>query len=117
MRLPSTIRLTELGIDLPTAKAVRRALEEAFAESDVQPSARIDNALNAADDILQKAGKSHGVEYIAHSDDSMHEVWGIDYLNMGDPYICTLLFDHMRRAFDVCSWGDIVEAAPAGSYP
>lgn len=117
MRLPTANRLLNLGIDLPTAKRVRKALEEAFSESDVSTDIRITTALDAADAILQEAGKSHGVEYIAHSDDSMHEVWGIEYVNMGDPYRTTLLFDNMRHGFDVCPWGNIIESAPEGSYP
>jgi len=119
MRLPTANRLARIGIDRATAKGIRRALETAFAdpEGDLSTSDHVTNGLTAADEILQKAGLSHGVEYIGHSDDSQHEVWGIEYVNMGDTYRVTLLFDHYRNQFDVCSWGDIVETAAEGAYP
>ena len=61
---------------------------------------------------LNAEAETHGVEYIAHCDDSWRETLGLEYLNTGDPYISTLLFDHLRRSWRVASWGDVVEARP-----
>ena len=119
MRLPTVTRLARIGIEEPTAKEIRRALEAAFADpySDLSTSDKVTNALTAADEILQRAGLSHGVEYIRHADDSQHDVSGIEFVNIGHTYSVTLLFDHLKNRFDVCSWGDIVETAAEGSYP
>jgi hypothetical protein len=37
---------------------------------------------------------------------------GLSYVNMGDTYDTTLLYDHKTGRFSVGSWGDIVEKQP-----
>jgi hypothetical protein len=49
----------------------------------------------------------HGVEAInaANSDDEPHAL----YVNLGDPYVTTVLFDVRARLFEVISYGDWIE--------
>lgn len=34
----------------------------------------------------------------------------LDYVNLGDPYVATLLYYPDTKRFSVCAWGDVVEA-------
>jgi hypothetical protein len=51
-----------------------------------------------------------GVEYIRSSNDTVRTPDGLDYVNMGDTYDLTLVYDHNKGKYVVTSWGDIVEA-------
>jgi hypothetical protein len=58
---------------------------------------------------------SHGVEKLPTSDGSR----GVYYINMGDTYDATILYDPEKRSFtrplagfSVGSWGDVVERQP-----
>jgi hypothetical protein len=114
MRLPSIKTIeSRLKVSHPIASAIRVAMETCRDSREDSFYDRVQTALQTADTLIG----GHGVEYIRHSEDTMREVQGIDYVNMGDPYICTLLFDNMRGTFDVCPWGNIIECAPEGSYP
>jgi hypothetical protein len=55
---------------------------------------------------------AQGVEYIADRRDDQHDVYGIEYVNMGDSYIPTLCYDRDRDRIFISSWGDIVERNP-----
>ena len=37
--------------------------------------------------------------------------YDFDYVNMGDTYVTTLVYDHLATRFRVASWGDMVETA------
>ena len=54
--------------------------------------------LCAANQIIQ----GHGIERIPDTE--------IDYVNMGDTYIITLLYNHDNDEWSLGSWGDIVES-------
>jgi hypothetical protein len=65
--------------------------------------------------ILREADRAlngHGVEYIDSREDTMRSRDGISYVNMGDTYDTTLLFDHKTGRFSVGAWGDVVERQP-----
>lgn len=66
------------------------------------------NILEEADRLLN----GHGVEYIQSHADTMRSQDGLSYVNMGDTYDTTLLYDHKTGRFSVGSWGDIVERQP-----
>ena len=70
------------------------------------PLPRIDRILGALNECLGM----HGVECITsggqHMDGS-HVV--AEYLNAGDTYNATLLFNHRTQAFSLTTWGDFVE--------
>jgi hypothetical protein len=59
--------------------------------------------------VLDSIAETCGVEYIAHKDDTFHEVHGLEYLNTGETYTPTIVYDHSRKRYRVSSWGDIVE--------
>lgn len=50
------------------------------------------------------------VEYIRSRNDTMRTPDGLDFVNMGDTYDLTLIYDHSKGKYVVSSWGDIVEA-------
>jgi hypothetical protein len=109
MNLPTVNTLIRIkGITADQARGVRNTLE-AFRIGAIN----LDKCLTRADELIG----GHGVEYIRHAEDSMRECKGIEYVNLGDTYDCTLCFDHTKCRFYVCSWGGIVESAPEGSYP
>ena len=51
-----------------------------------------------------------GVEYTESVNDSYTDKQGLDYINLGDTYTCTVVFNHSTNKFSCTSWGDIVEA-------
>jgi hypothetical protein len=68
----------------------------------------VSTILREADRVLN----GHGVEYIDSREDTMRSRDGISYVNMGDTYDTTLLFDYKTGRFSVGSWGDVVERQP-----
>lgn len=60
-------------------------------------------------DFVDALISGHGVEYIRHKKDTMRQAFGITYVNMGDPYIPTLMFVHALGTFHVGSWGTFIE--------
>ena len=72
---------------------------------------RITRILTIADFLVNKrGGMSHGVEFARSVDDTMREFNGLEYVNMGDTYDSTLIFDHKKGRFCVTSVGDIIES-------
>jgi hypothetical protein len=99
--LPSVATLKRIqGISDFQARQVRATLEAGLCERwDVS------RVMREANRILD----AHGVESIRSADDTLHGFKGLEYVNLGDPYACTLVFDYARRRFYACSWGDTVE--------
>lgn len=65
-------------------------------------------SVNRAMDQANDALRGHGVEsqnLILDRSDSVR----FDYVNLGDTYTATLIFDHHVDRFRVMSWGDVVE--------
>lgn len=59
----------------------------------------------------------YGVEYTAHCDDTPHRAVGLSYVNRGDTYRATVLFNHRTGRFLWgSSWGDVIEQSPEGTY-
>lgn len=113
MRLPSVNTIeSNLRTDRNTARSIRKALEECRQSEEGYFFDRVRKALETADSLIG----GHGVEYIRSSEDTMHSVEGIEYVNMGDTYRTTVLFDWARGTFDICPWGNIVESAPESRY-
>lgn len=52
----------------------------------------------------------YGVEYITHLDDTHNKSFGYSYVNMGESYAPTIVYNHMRRQYSISCWGDIVES-------
>ena len=66
----------------------------------------VNGVLHAASRMMD----GFGVEYIASAHDTLRTPDGLDFVNMGDTYDLTLIYDHGKGRFVVSSWGDIVEA-------
>ncbi len=65
-------------------------------------------ALDYADELLGGSG----IEYIESQQDTMRRREGLSYVNMGDTYDTTLIYDHKTGRFYVGAWGDWVERYP-----
>lgn len=65
-------------------------------------------ALDYANELLG----GNGIEYIESQQDTMRHREGLSYVNMGDTYDTTLIYDHKTGRFYVGAWGDWVERYP-----
>lgn len=120
---------TELGEDL-AAIIVRQAMEWAEHGANEPPGAALEayfdelpksvfrffdlddyrnygERIRAAFQIMDVALETHGVEYLEPAD---YEAQGVDYLNTGDTYMATVVYDAKSQQWRITSWGDIVEA-------
>ena len=71
--------------------------------------ARLRDALVIMNGLLE----AQGVEYIESAHDGYGTSdYGIEYLNVGDPYVPTVIYDHGEHAWSIAAWGDIVEERP-----
>lgn len=92
---PSVARMAKcLNISKVQAAELKALMEKGY----------VARTLNFANKVLDGSG----IEYLAPSGGGN----GIDYVNMGDAYSSTLLFDHEKSRFLVGSWGDLVERQP-----
>ncbi|MCK9355522.1 MAG: hypothetical protein M0R22_00005 [Dehalococcoidia bacterium] len=66
--------------------------------------------IRTALEIMDKAWGSCGVEYIRAKNDVYCER-GIDYLNTGDTYSATVMYDWARGCWRCCSYGDFIETS------
>ncbi len=62
--------------------------------------------------IANKLTNSSGVEYVPDRDDTYTSAYGLEYLNQGDTYDTTLIYDKGKGRFFISSWGDEVERHP-----
>jgi hypothetical protein len=61
--------------------------------------------LEAINEILE----GFGVEYIESVDDSCHKAQGLSYINLGDTYTFTVVFDHATNIWHYNDYGTLVE--------
>jgi len=68
---------------------------------------KIELILEACNEVLQ----GFGVEYIAHCNDGydFDSLYGLSYVNLGDTYKATVIYNHLKEKFTIGCWGDIVE--------
>lgn len=71
-------------------------------------------AMDAADELLE----GHGIESLFVRDgqivnDAWDAAFGIDYVNLGDTYLATVIYDYEAHEFYIGSWGDWVETTEA----
>jgi hypothetical protein len=71
-------------------------------------AARVDLLLEMLNAVLH----CFGVEYIARKEESYTDLEGISYLNTGDTYVATVIYDHTKDEWMISSYGDIVEENP-----
>jgi hypothetical protein len=101
-----------LHMDALAATAVLDALLAAEASSDVHD---VDRALEVAEAGMRKRqrGGTFGIEPLRDPDGGLDRYWGdvvALYVNTGDTYSTTIVYDVERDKFYVTSWGDWVEA-------
>ena len=101
MRLPSVKTLKTCWTP-DTARAVRKALEKA----DPGLPRTIDDALDTVNTLIG----GYGVEAIRDDEWTTYYLdIGLLYVNAGDPYITTIVYDTRKQNFYCTSWGDVVE--------
>jgi hypothetical protein len=90
-----------LGLGAGPAKELARILKS------VQSHKEVDLALEAANELLG----GHGIESIQGSQVGRY-YYDINalYVNMGDTYDFTILYDTLKEKFLVVTWGDWVES-------
>ena len=91
---------TRLGCDSTIAGAVRHVLG-----INNRTDAEINGTLKTVSVLLH----GYGVEYAPSKQDTHGKGRGLEYVNMGDTYRPTIIYDCMQRRFVCASWGDIVE--------
>ncbi len=78
---------------------------DAGIRSNLRAGSRVDRALHVMDVALE----TFGVEYIPSNEDTVYSAYGLAYLNTGDTYVPTVIYDHGKDKWEITSWGDIVE--------
>jgi hypothetical protein len=92
---PSVARMVKfLGVTKEQATELKELMNEGY----------VHRTLNLADKMLDGCGR----EYLEPSDGGN----GVDYVNMGETYATTFMFDFAKDKFIVGSWGDLVETQP-----
>ena len=100
--LPSVKTLcARLGCDSTIAGAVRYVISR-----DPRTDFEINDTLKAVSVLLH----GYGVEYFPSRQDTHGRGVGLEYVNMGDSYAPTILYDCRTKQFICTSWGDVVEA-------
>ncbi len=77
-------------------KVIREALIDA-----TDNDRMVHQSLRTVDTLID----GHGIESFASTDGDR-----VYYVNMGDPYVPTALFDERTGLTKVCGWGDYVES-------
>lgn len=62
-------------------------------------------------EIVAKILDVYHIGYISHIGDNPWECKGLTYVNMGDTYDTTLIYNWDTLQFVVCPWGNIVESS------
>lgn len=88
-------------VDPMSFTSVQRWVDQCFN----MPS-KLELKLEAINEILE----GFGIEYIEpRIEESYTDPQGLSYINLGDSYINTVMFNHATGKFMYSSWGDIVE--------
>lgn len=106
MQGPSLQKLTQ-AFGPEKAKQIKDLLTKKTKTTDYQSVQNLESFQESYSDRLMEAFNEilngHGVE-------SLGEDYGYDYVNMGDTYDTTLLFDKENYRILIGTWGDIVES-------
>lgn len=103
MKSPSINALKDLGLNEKDAAALRWAIENAS-----NKPRDVDQVLAIADRLMD----GHGVETLAPEGAYVDRYWRDAialYVNMGDTYEATLIYDTEHSEWLVMSWGDFLE--------
>jgi hypothetical protein len=102
-----------LNITTDQAKRVRGLIDGSittpkileFQEGYYHDSFEIDEILQEVSDTIE----GFGVEYWNHVRDTYSNFYGLSYVNVGDCYVCTVIYNCKDCRFLVATIGDIVE--------
>lgn len=105
MHAPSLKSFKLLTITRGQAESLRREIHAATTSD----HAKIDSILSLANDYMNAHGTEsiRGREVVKHYGDI-----NLLYVNTGDTYYPTLIYDTYKQRFIVSSWGDLVETQP-----
>lgn len=62
--------------------------------------------------VMDMICETHGIDYLTDKRDNFRHSHGIEYLNTGDPYTPTIMYDWHKDRWIVGAWGDEVERQP-----
>ncbi len=88
--------------------AAALAAPDKVSENDDEFVKAIDDAMDKANEILD----GHGIEAAKGEGSNLGSYWRdtiLVYVNLGDTYDTTILFDPDEEEFSIGSWGDFVE--------
>jgi len=63
--------------------------------------------------VINSIAGGYGVEGSPYEVDAMYDGEFISYVNMGDPYYTTILFNPRTNRFELSNWGSVYETSPA----
>lgn len=112
--MPSTKRIVEvLGKTIEHSHGDTFVLPIALFMNRMMDIAKTHDEVDHVLDVFNNLLYGYGVEAIRgpHVDGYYMDI-NLLYINMGDTYSQTIVFDTLEEQFHVCSWGDIVEAQP-----
>ena len=69
-------------------------------------------ALNQIERLMQASDRgycAHGVEY-ARSEHDTNYAAGLSYINVGDSYATTVIYDNAKKKYYLASLGDLIES-------
>lgn len=66
--------------------------------------------------LAEKILDGSGIEYIAATDDDQYSLNGLEYVNVGDPYTATVMYDHKTGRYKIGGWGDVIERDRSGRF-
>ncbi len=72
-----------------------------------------DITLHVINALLSEACVTHGVEGVPYEENAMRDGEFIEYVNMGDTYAATVLYNPGSGHYELSSWGDAYEDSPA----
>lgn len=98
------VRLCNGTLDPETFEAGADRVRECY-----NPPSDTDVTLHVINSLLG----GHGVESVPYEQDAMHDGDFIEYVNFGDTYAPTVLFNPAKSRFEVSAWGDAYEGSPA----
>jgi len=96
----------------PSVKRIEEGLQISRQQAQAIKDAMNDGKPNKALRLASEATGNFGVEYIESDQDTMRSREGIEYVNTGDTYNTTLIYDYKTGRFYIGSWGGWVERYP-----
>ena len=112
MPITLLVRLrSRLGLSYSAARLVKGILTGKVNLLEFESALRLPAAYDTqtrAFEALNEVLGGYGVEYVG----SVEGIQGIEYVNRGDTYSATLIYDRRDDLWRVGSWGDLVEKRP-----